>query len=155
MKLVRLFLISSLAFLSFSGVAAAAEGPAALSLPAALAIPVSTTVSAEGSLTTYSDGMQFFKPASPDAISDCSEQWFCLWENINFSGGRTQWHDSGSWQGVPGGFGASSFYNHRGNSSYVRGAPGLRCFPPGGAGNFSSEWNDKPTEVFLESNVTC
>jgi len=85
MKLIRLFLMSGFAVLAFSGVAAAAEGPsvpAALATPVApaLATPVSTTASPGGSLTTYSDGMELFTPASPDAISDCNEQWFCLWE---------------------------------------------------------------------------
>ena len=157
MKLVRLFLLSGLAFMAFSGVAAAAEVPPPPPPLTAAVMPavVSTTVSPEGTTTTYTDGMQLFKPASPYAISDCPEQWFCLWENINFSGGRAQWHDSGFWQGVPAGFGASSFYNHRGNSSRVSGAPGVRCFPPGGAGNFSSEWNDKPTQVFLDQAVYC
>jgi hypothetical protein len=151
MKLVRLFglfVMSGLAFVAFSGVAAAAP-----SVPSATV--VSTTVSPEGTTTTYSDGMQFFEPASPNGVSDCEAQWFCLWENINFSGGRAQWHDSGFWQNVPTGFGASSFYNHRNNSSRVSGAPGVRCFPPGGAGNFSSEWNDKPTQVFLDQAVFC
>jgi hypothetical protein len=156
MKLVRLFVMSGLAFVAFSGVAAAAEvPPPPPSVSSVLPTVVSTTVSPEGTTTTYSDGMQLFKPVSPKAISDCPEQWFCLWENINFSGGRAQWHDSGFWQNVPGGFGASSFYNHRNNSSRVSGSPGVRCFPPGGAGNFSSEWNDKPTQVFLDQAVFC
>jgi hypothetical protein len=162
MKLVRLFLMSGFAFLAFSGVAAA-QGAPAPSTPAALtgpiapalATPISTTASSEGTTTTYSDGMQLFTPASPDAVSDCAEQWFCLWENNNFSGGRAQWHDSGSWQEVPSGFGASSFYNHRNNSSYIEGSPGTRCFPPGGAGNFGEDWNDKAVATYLESSVTC
>lgn len=151
MKLVRLFglfVMSGLVFVALSGVAAAAP-----SVPSATV--VSTTVSPEGTTTTYSDGMQFFEPASPDAVSDCEAQWFCLWENINFSGGRAQWHDSGFWQNVPAGFAASSFYNHRNNSSRVSGAPGVRCFTPGGAGNFGAEWNDKPKQVFLDQAVFC
>lgn len=154
MKLVRLFLMSGLTFVALSSVAAAAGPPLPLS-PPPLATVVSTTVSPEGTTTTYSDGMQFFQPVSPNAISDCAAQWFCLWENINFSGGRAQWHDSGFWQNVPGGFGASSFYNHRNNSSRVSGSPGVRCFTPGGAGNFGAEWNDKPTQVFLDQAVFC
>lgn len=157
MKLVRLFLISSLAFAAFSGVAAAAEVPPPPPplTPSALPTVVSTAVLPEGKTTTYSNGMQLFEPASPDAISDCGAQWFCLWEHINFSGNRLQWHDSGYWQGIPGWFGASSFYNNRNNSSRVSGAPGVRCFPPGGAGNFGAEWNDKPTQVFLDQTVWC
>lgn len=157
MKLIRLFLMSGLAFVAITGVAAAAEGPPALSSPPSLAAPtpVNTTVSPEGTLTTYSDGMQLFKPAIPNGVSDCGAGWFCLWETINFGGGRAQWQDPGYWQAVPSGFYASSFYNHRGNSSYVSGAPGVRCFPPGGAGNFSAEWNDKARSVYLESHVTC
>lgn len=155
MKLVRLFLISSLAFAAFSGVAAAEVPPPPPLVPSALPTAVSTTVSAEGTTTTYSNGMQLFEPASPNAISDCSAQWFCLWEDINFSGRRVQWHDSGFWQGIPGDFYASSFYNHRNNSSRVSGAPGVRCFPPGGAGNFGATWNDKPKQVFLDQAVYC
>lgn len=154
MKLVRLFLMSGLAFVAFSGVAAAAENPPPLSVPSGVTV-VSTTVSPEGKWTTYSDGMRLFEPASPDSIGECGEQWFCLWENSNFSGRELQWHDSGFWQNIPGGYGASSFYNHGNNSSRVSGAPGVRCFPPGGAGNFSSEWNDKPTQVFLDKAVFC
>ena len=151
MKLVRLFglfVMSGLAFVAFSGVAAAAP-----SVPSATV--VSTTVSPEGTTTTYSDGMQFFEPASPDGVSECEAQWFCLWENSNFGGGRAQWHDSGFWQNVPTGFEASSFYNHRNNSSRVSGSPGVRCFSPGGAGNFGAEWNDKPKQVFLDQAVFC
>lgn len=156
MKIARLFLISSLAFAAFSGVAAAAEAPPPPALtPSASPTVVSTKVSAEGTTTTYSDGMQFFDPVMPFAISDCNPQWFCLWEHINFAGGRAQWHDSGFWQPLPNGFEASSFYNNRGNSSRVSGGPGIRCFPPGGAGNFSATWNDKPTHAFLDQAVFC
>lgn len=147
-RLFGLFVMSGLVFVAFSGVAAAAP-----SVPSATV--VSTTVSPEGTTTTYSDGMQFFEPASPDGISACEAGWFCLWEDINFGGNKAQWHDSGYWQAVPEGFYASSFYNHRNNSSRVRGAPGVRCFTPGGAGNFGSEWNDKAREVFLDQAVYC
>jgi hypothetical protein len=157
MKLVRLFLLSGLAFAALSGVAVAAEPPPPPPPLTAAVMPtvVDTTVSPEGKWITYSDGMRLFEPASPDSIGECGEQWFCLWENSNFSGRELQWHDSGYWQGIPANFGASSFYNHRNNSSRVSGAPGVRCFPPGGAGNFSSEWNDKPTQVFLDQAVYC
>jgi hypothetical protein len=157
MKLVRLFLISGLAFAAFSGVAAAAEAPPPPPPLTATVMPtvVSTTVSPEGTWTTYSDGMRMFEPASPDSIGECGAQWFYLWENINYSGRELQWHDSGYWQGIPGGFGASSFYNHRNNSSRVSGAPGVRCFPPGGAGNFGATWNDQPTQVFLDQAAYC
>jgi peptidase inhibitor family I36 len=154
MKLVRLFLMSGLAFVAFSGVAAAAEVPPPLSAPPGVNV-VSTTVTPEGTWTTYSNEMRLFEPATPFSIGECGEQWFCLWENINFAGRELQWHDSGKWQGIVAGYGASSFYNHRNNSSRVSGAPGVRCFPPGGAGNFSSEWNDKPREVFLDQAVFC
>lgn len=155
MKLVRLFLMSGLAVLAFSGVAAAAEGPSLPTSSAALATPVSTAVSAEGTTTTYSDGMELFTPVTPDGVSDCLSGWFCLWETADFGGQRAQWQGSGMWQAVPSGFGASSFYNDRGNSSRVSGAPGVRCFPPGGAGNFSAEWNDQPRETFLDQAVYC
>lgn len=157
MKLVRLFLISGLALAAFSGVAAAAEVPPPPPPLAASVMPtvVSTTVSAEGTTTTYSDGMQIVELVHPDGISDCGEQWFCVWEGLNYTGHIAQWHDSGYWQPIPGGFEPSSFYNHRGNSSRVSGAPGVRCFTPGGAGNFGEDWNNKATQVFLDQAVYC
>jgi hypothetical protein len=83
MKLVRLFLMSGLAFVAFSGVATAAEGPPPLSVPLGVTV-VSTTVSPEGKWSTYSNGMRLFEPASPDSIGECEPQWFCLWEQHQF-----------------------------------------------------------------------
>jgi hypothetical protein len=162
MKQVRLFLMSGLALLALSGVAVAAEGPAASSSATAQVTQVSTTVSPEGSLTTYSDGTRVFTPASPDVISECPEQYFCLWENINFSGRMVQFHTSGRWENLSQ-FNfvdkASSFYNHRNNSSYISSQPNdagpERCFAPGGSGNFGSEWNDRAAAAELAPYTTC
>ena len=147
MKLIRLFLLSSLACLAFAGVAAAAESPAASSSTSAPAAPISTTSSAAGTLTTYPEGVQVFTPAVPNGVSECPSQYFCLWENINYGGTRVQFHDSGYWQSLaPYGFvgKASSFYNNRANSSYISettgGTGAQRCHSPGGAGNYGSDW---------------
>lgn len=162
MKIVRLFLMSSLAFLALCGVASAAEVPAASSSPSAEVTEVSTTVSPEGSLTTYSDGVQLFDPVSAFGISDCPSQYFCLWEHANFSGRRLQFASVGYWQSLqPYGFldQASSFYNNRGNVSYINGhtdGSGLaRCHQAGGAGNYGAEWNDRARAVYVASWASC
>jgi Peptidase inhibitor family I36 len=162
MKIVRLFLMSSLAFLALCGVASAAEVPAASSSPSAEVTAVSTTLAPEGSLTTYSDGVQLFTPVAPMAISDCPSTYFCLWEHANFSGRRLQFASVGYWQSLqPYGFldQASSFYNNRGNVSYINGhtdGSGLaRCHQAGGAGNFGADWNDRARAVYVASWASC
>jgi hypothetical protein len=161
MKIVRLFLMSSLAFLALCGVAAA-EAPPASSSPPAEVTAVSTTVSPEGSTTTFSDGVELFVPSSPLSINECEAQHFCLWEDINFSGRRLQFASVGYWQSLePYGFldKASSFYNNRGNVSYINGhtdGSGLsRCHQGGGAGNYGEEWNDRARAVYLASWASC
>jgi len=162
MKIVRLFLMSSLAFLALCGVAAAAEVPPASSSPPAKVTAVSTTASLGGSLTTFSDGVQLFTPVSPFSVSDCPSGWFCLWEDANFSNRRLQFQTTGFWQSLePYGFldKASSFYNNRGNVSYINGhtdGSGLaRCHQAGGAGNYASEWNDRARAVFIATWASC
>ncbi|MGN6814824.1 MAG: peptidase inhibitor family I36 protein [Solirubrobacterales bacterium] len=154
--------MSSIAFLALCGVAAAGEAPPASSSPSAAVTAVSTTVSPAGSLTTFSDGVQLFVPAVAGSVSECPSQYFCLWEDINFGGRRLQFHDTGSWQSLePYGFldKASSFYNNRGNSSFINGhtdgSGASRCHAPGGAGNYGAEWNDRARAVFLVSIVAC
>ena len=162
MKIVRLFLMSSLAFLALCGIAAAAEAPPASSSPSASVTVVSTTAAPGGSLTTFSDGVQLFTPASPDSVSDCPSGYFCLWEDINFSNRRLQFASTGYWQSLePYGFldKASSFYNNRGNVSYINGhtdGSGLsRCHQAGGAGNYGAEWNDRARAVFIATWASC
>lgn len=162
MKIVRLFLMSSLAFLALCGVAAAAEVPPASSSPSAEVTAVSTTAAPGGSLTTFSDGVQLFTPVSPLSVSDCPSGYFCLWEDANFSNRRLQFASTGYWQSLePYGFldKASSFYNNRGNVSYINGhtdGSGLsRCHQAGGAGNYGSEWNDRARAVFIATWASC
>lgn len=162
MKIFRLFLLSGVALLALFGVAAAAEVPAPSSSTSAPATPISTTSVPGGSLTTFSDGVQLFTPPSPRVISDCPSQYFCLWENANFSGQRLQFHDSGFWQSLePYGFvrQASSFYNNRGNRSFISdtttGSGASRCHQQGGAGNYAAEWNDRAAAVLLGVSPGC
>lgn len=162
MKAFRLFLVSGLALLALAGVATAREAPPASSSQPAAVTKVSTTTSKAGSLATFSDGVQLFTPVAPMAVSDCPNQYFCLWEHANFAGRRLQFHDSGFWQSLaPYNFlaQASSFYNNRGNKSFISetttGAFASRCHLQGGAGNYGAEWNDRARAVYLGVNPGC
>jgi hypothetical protein len=100
-------------------------------------------------------GASIATPATA-AISECAEQWMCLWRNGEYELDKQSYHDNG-WQNLQGFFlrQASSIYNHTnryGQIAQGTGGSGEKyCIPPGITHSFSGSpgWNDSAQSIRL------